>query len=96
MTEQTFVETKQYRRFEEFCDNCAKYKYMGVCYGNPGVGKTFSAQYYANWDYVNPIITEYPAANDQGKNVEDDKFLACKTIFYTAPPVRPSKYTKIY
>lgn len=44
MTEQTFVETKQYRRFEEFCDNCAKYKYMGVCYGNPGAGKTFSAQ----------------------------------------------------
>ncbi len=25
MTDQTFVETKQYRRFEEFCDNCAKY-----------------------------------------------------------------------
>ncbi|MDN8760741.1 ATP-binding protein, partial [Staphylococcus aureus] len=38
MTNKTFVETKQYRRFEEFCDNCAKYKYMGVCYGNPGVG----------------------------------------------------------
>ena len=94
MTDQTFVETKQYRRFEEFCDNCAKYKYMGVCYGNPGVGKTFSAQYYANWDYVNPIITEYLGANDQGKNVDDDKFLSCKTVFYTAPPVRPSKIHK--
>src|SRR5699024_4637174 len=94
MTDQTFVETKQYRRFEEFCDNCAKYKYMGVCYGNPGVGKTFSAQYYSNWDYVNPIITEYLGANDQGKNVDDDKFLSCKTIFYTAPPVRPSKIHK--
>ena len=94
MTDQTFVETKQYRRFEEFCDNCAKYKYMGVCYGNPGVGKTFSAQYYANWDYVNPIITEYLGANDQGKNVDDDKFLSCKTVFYTAPPVRPLKIHK--
>lgn len=94
MTDQTFVETKQYRRFEEFCDNCAKYKYMGVCYGNPGVGKTFSAQYYANLDYVNPIITEYLGANDQGKNVDDDKFLSCKTVFYTAPPVRPSKIHK--
>ena len=29
MTDQTFVETKQYRRFEEFCDNCAKYA-MGI------------------------------------------------------------------
>ncbi len=67
---------------------------MGVCYGNPGVGKTFSAQYYANWDYVNPIITEYLGANDQGKNVDDDKFLSCKTVFYTAPPVRPSKIHK--
>lgn len=28
MTNKIFVETKQYRRFEEFCDNCAKYKYM--------------------------------------------------------------------
>ena len=94
MTNKIFVETKQYRRFEEFCDNCAKYKYMGVCYGNPGVGKTFSAQYYANWDYVNPIITEFQKADDKGSNVHDDQFLNCKTIFYTAPPVRSSRIYK--
>ncbi|BFL68585.1 hypothetical protein SKB0123_21130 [Staphylococcus capitis] len=94
MTNKIFVETKQYRRFEEFCDNCAKYKYMGVCYGNPGVGKTFFAQYYANWDYVNPIITEFQKADDKGSNVHDDQFLNCKTIFYTAPPVRSSRIYK--
>lgn len=94
MTNKILVETKQYRRFEEFCDNCAKYKYMGVCYGNPGVGKTFSTQYYANCDYVNPIITEFQKADDKGSNVHDDQFLNCKTIFYTAPPVRPSRIYK--
>src|SRR5699024_9461680 len=94
MTNKTFVETKQYRRFEEFCDNCAKYKYMGVCYGNRGVGKTFYAQYYANWDYVNPIITNYKKADDKGSNVHDNRLLNCKYIFYTAPRVRPQRIYK--
>lgn len=52
---ESFIITKEYKQFEEFCESCRKYKYIGLCYGSPGVGKSLSARHYANWDAIEEI-----------------------------------------
>lgn len=75
-----FIPTKAHARFAEFADACAEYRYIGVCHGRPGTGKTRSAEEYAAWpeclgEYsVRDKLTERQAASVQG----------CRAIFYTA------------
>jgi DNA transposition AAA+ family ATPase len=71
-----FLVTKEYRRFAEFCEACRRDRYIGLCYGPPGVGKTLSARPYAPWATCEAHEFEYfhPA---------DSRLASCRTLYYT-------------
>lgn len=76
----TFLVTKEYRRFTEFCDACWRDHYVGVCYGPPGVGKTLSARHYARWDDVEARLAEQQTT--LGADIPRD-LADCHTLVYT-------------
>jgi DNA transposition AAA+ family ATPase len=74
-----FLATKEYRRFEEFCGACRRERYIGICYGPPGVGKTISARHYAKWNLLegrNPLALAEPVPLE----IAD-----CRSLLYTPP-----------
>ena len=72
------VVTTEHRRFAEFCDACRRYRYIGLCYGAPGVGKTLSARRYASWENIEAHL---PARD--GSTEALTTLLESHTIFYT-------------
>jgi len=82
-----FLITKEHRRFVEFCDACRRYRYIGLCYGAPGVGKTMSARTYAHWDRIEPYLRTYPEAHQWPKLRPSQ----LRTVLYTPTVVNSPK-----
>jgi DNA transposition AAA+ family ATPase len=82
-----FIETNQYRRFREFCDACRRDRYIGLCYGPAGVGKTLSARRYADWDRVE---STHPYADFGDFRSDDVPGNGC--VLYTATVVNSPRH----
>lgn len=52
-----FAETVEYRRFVQVCEAARRYRYISVCVGASGVGKTSAARHYAQWEYFEPLLS---------------------------------------
>jgi DNA transposition AAA+ family ATPase len=86
----SFIETLEYRRFSEFCDACRKYRYIGLCYGPPGVGKTLSARRYARWDALGGearIRGGLTSASTIAPELLADPCATLATALYTTPVI---------
>jgi DNA transposition AAA+ family ATPase len=82
-----FIVTKEHRRFTEFSDAVRRHRYVGLCYGPAGVGKTLSARQYANWDLSEPLLLSWGP-----RDPSDAKVYAAladsRAVFYT--PIEPT------
>lgn len=82
MNSSEFLITKEYRRFEEFCNACYRERYIGICYGTPGVGKTLSAKHYSKQDGFDTFFHE-DTSNEKAIEVGKE-LISSRAIFYTA------------
>lgn len=62
----------------EFAEACAHYRYIGVCHGRPGVGKTRSAREFSNF----PELGGYGAMNPIAPALSE-QVARCRAVFYT-------------
>ncbi|MGH2855317.1 MAG: AAA family ATPase [Solirubrobacteraceae bacterium] len=84
----SFVVTRGHRRFAEFAEAVRSNRYVGLCHGAPGVGKTLSAREHTRWPVIEELVTgQRRAALDQRGQHPD-----AHALLYTAPvaitPVR--------
>ena len=79
----TFIATKEHRRFIEFAEAVRKHRYVGLCYGAAGVGKTLSARRYANWDLASPFIENRNSRRGFMRKKIHEALEQSRTVFHT-------------
>jgi DNA transposition AAA+ family ATPase len=77
-----FIVTKEHRRFVEFATAVRKHRYIGLCFGPAGVGKTLSARRYAHWDEAEPLIEDWGVREAEDAGVQD-MLARSRTVFHT-------------
>lgn len=80
-TQTNFVTTREHRRFTEFADTVRTHRYIGLCYGPPGAGKTLSARRYAGtdeWEQWHPL-----SSGKEDLPPVPGQVLHSKTAFFT-------------
>ena len=77
-----FIVTKEHRRFTEFADTVRRHRYIGLCYGPAGVGKTLSARRYARWDLAEPLLLTWGPRDPSDAKVYEALSYS-RTVSYT-------------
>lgn len=83
-----FIPTKEYHRFAEFCEACRRERYIGLCYGPAGVGKTLSARHYTKQDFFENYVPSRYRRWDRSNGATGEIPLEaadCRAAFYTPP-----------
>jgi DNA transposition AAA+ family ATPase len=83
-----FIATKEHRRFTEFADAVRKHRYIGLCYGPAGVGKTHSARRYARWDIAEPLLVTWGTRKPSDATVYA-ALAQNRAVFYTPAVCSP-------
>lgn len=87
----SFVLTQEFKRFEEFARSCMDFRYIGICHGDPGVGKSLAAAHYTKWK------EEFMHENAVDDLSSENKQLvkSCKGILLTTPVTNTPKLIKL-
>lgn len=83
----SFFDTHPYQQFVEFCETCRRFRYVGICYGPAGVGKTVAARLYAQWDAVEPFLLRTGVRMP----VQGAELVSPRVALYTPGPIAKPK-----
>lgn len=78
-----FIRTPECIWFEEFAQTCGHYGYIGLCQGSAGVGKTWAARNFSQWETARQHNLLTFEETDKASPLPQLPLV--KALFYTAP-----------